>query len=439
MPRNATEREVARHGKYPVRTREALRAPHNTELMHYYRARNLAQQRRYEEARRLYARFVREHKARDELKGDALSRLGSCYWLLDNHRMAGQSYLRALACQTEVGDQDGASWTRVRFAELRWKAAEFSQAHALLDESLRIFQELDDVIGIVAARQMLADIYYWECKFAAAEKCQLELIDAMPTLISSSLPMTAAVHRLAEIRRFQGKLPQSLRDYEYCRSKYELLPPAYELGWTLAGIGDIYRIQGDMQEAYKFSSQALRIFDHLRFAVGMGWATRALAEVLRHSGKNHAAAELVDAAKGMFKDANDSRGLASCVASKAEICLAQSDFAAAGAMFQDACDSLKIDRSWYAYARAMRGLAASRFGAGDVSGAASALCVAVQLFEGMGNSYQAKLSGLLGAKICIVQGDQVRARELVEQALQTCEEVGDGVHKAELQSMLGKL
>jgi tetratricopeptide (TPR) repeat protein len=422
-----------------ARPAEVLRDSRNTELLQYYKARNFAQQRRYEEARRLYVQFVRNHGVRDELKGDVLSRLGNCYWLLDRHNMAEQSYRRALACQTEVADRVGASWTRIRFAELEWKAANFSHAHALATEALEDLQELNDVAGIMAARQMIADIYYWECKFSAAERCQLELVDTIPTLTSSQLPLAAAVHRLAEIRRFQGKLRESLRDYEYCRELYQALPAGYELGWTLAGMGDVHRIQGDFQAAYKLSSEALAIFDQLAFLVGMGWGTRAIAEVLRHGGKHDAAIEFYDAAIDLFRRANDSRGLASCIASKAEVALARQDCSVASAMFQEACKILERDQSWYAYARAMRGLAASMYAAGDVSGAAGTLSRAVRAFEGMGNLYQVRLSGLLGAKISIARGDRAHAQQLLEQAIEGCVEANDHAHQPELRSLLRQL
>ena len=112
---------------------------------------------------------------------------------------------------------------------------------------------------------------------------------------------------------------------------------------------------------------------------------------------------------------------------------------AASSMFREACESFEGDKSWYAYARATRGLAASLYGTGDISCAAGMLRRAIQAFKEMGNIYQVKLSGLLGAKICIAEGDMAGARKLLKRAIEGCAQVGDHAHEPEQQSLLGQL
>jgi predicted ATPase/transcriptional regulator with XRE-family HTH domain len=195
------------------------------------------------------------------------------------------------------------------------KTREYSQARAMLEESLRMYRALDDSLGIAASLRWLA-IMMWEMDLPGERALVgLMLEESLQRLeaVGDSKGVADMLATFAEMARGEGDYHKAVDGFEKSlvilregKDKQRLASHETNLAYVLYHCAEYDRMKVVLRES-------LGIFRELASAFEIAWALVAWAGAVRAQGDAHKAATLIGAANALAAgagtpfDPNDQR------------------------------------------------------------------------------------------------------------------------------------
>jgi predicted ATPase/DNA-binding winged helix-turn-helix (wHTH) protein len=181
------------------------------------------------------------------------------FWDMREHLTEGRTRLEAVL--TLAGDE----YTKQRaklyifLGALSTAQGDFNAAGRFLDQSLRLYEQLEDLSGIAASLNALGVSARDRGNYDSAQ-ANFERSLACWRALSDDLSTARCLHNLANVAKIRGDYDRgqsALREASYI---FEKVGDRSGAAWSLNQQGDISREQGDIGAALEFYQRALEIF-----------------------------------------------------------------------------------------------------------------------------------------------------------------------------------
>jgi predicted ATPase/tRNA A-37 threonylcarbamoyl transferase component Bud32 len=169
----------------------------------------------------------------------------------------------------------------------------------LVEEALRLFRELGDRAGTLAALNNLAVVSRDAGDYAAARSSYMEVLRISQEL-GDHVSAARATSNLADALRCEGDYAAARSLYEECFEVFRRLGDRAGMAWSLNHQGDSAREQGDASTASSLYGQALGIFRELDDRPGIARSLADLGGLALKQGDYVAARALCAEALGVF-------------------------------------------------------------------------------------------------------------------------------------------
>jgi predicted ATPase/DNA-binding winged helix-turn-helix (wHTH) protein len=231
-------------------------------------------------------------------------------------QLAGQQYPRERA---KVGHFLGALST----AQGGYPAAE-----NFLQQSLSLYEELDDRSGIAASLNALAISLRDRGAYASAQS-YFERSLVCWRLLSDRLAVARCLHNLANVVKVRGDYSRARSALREATDIFEELGDRSGAAWSINQLGDIYREEHDLATARDLYERALVVFRESGDAWGTARSLTDLGAVDCEQGDHFAAREVYREALRLFVSLGHRRGIARAFEGSACLALAQGQAARA--------------------------------------------------------------------------------------------------------------
>ena len=369
-------------------------------------------------------RALTEAAAGTAVRSALLYELAYIYWVQGDVARAKALYEESLAIFEALQDVRGKSATLHALATIYRGQGELARAKALYEESLAIKEALQDVQGKSATLHDLAYIYRVQGDVARAKALYEESL-AIQEELQYVRGKSATLHALATIYRDQGELARAKALYEESLAIKETLQDVQGKSATLRELAYIYRVQGDVVRAKALYEESLALFEALQDVRGKSATLHALATIYRDQGDVARAKALYEESLAIFEALQDVQGKSATLHELACIYRVQGDVARAKALYEKSLALFEALQDVRGKSATLHALATIYRDQEDVARAKAlyeeslAICEVLQDVRGKSTTLYEL------AYIYRVQGDVARAKALYEESLAICEALQD--------------
>lgn len=181
------------------------------------------------------------------------------FWDMREHLIEGRGRLEAMLRLAG----DGHTKERARIGHflgaLTTAQGDFLAAQRYLDQSLSLYQEIDDQWGIAASLNALGIPARDRGDYLVAEEYFKRSLACWRAL-SDPLSIARCLHNLANVSKARGDYPRAHAALEEATAVFAGLGDRSGAAWSINQQGDIAREQGDLAAARKFYESALSVF-----------------------------------------------------------------------------------------------------------------------------------------------------------------------------------
>ena len=135
--------------------------------------------------------------------------------------------------------------------------------YALLEEALKLFRQLGDRAGTLAALNNLAVVNRDAGNYAAARSSYMEVLQISQE-VGDQVSAARAMSNLADAFRWEGDYGSARSLYEECFEVFRRLGDRAGMAWSLNHQGDAAREQGDAATAGRDLSYARAVRERAR-------------------------------------------------------------------------------------------------------------------------------------------------------------------------------
>ena len=216
-------------------------------------------------------------------KGKEGLRLSSAlvpFWLIHGHLREGQTWLERLL---EV-NRDASVSIRAKALSgagtMAWSRNNYSRAAAFHQESLELYQALNDQRGIAEALHNLGVQSYSQGNFEQALP-QLQESLKLYRMLGNRLGMAYALISLGEVARYQEDPESATACYEESLTLFRALGDQRWVAGALHNLGLVAMDRGNVDKALSYHEKSLRLFQRLGEKQYLSESLEALADVFR--------------------------------------------------------------------------------------------------------------------------------------------------------------
>jgi predicted ATPase/DNA-binding winged helix-turn-helix (wHTH) protein len=199
---------------------------------------------------------------------------------------------------------------------------DYPAAEGFLQQSLSLYEEMDDQPGIAASLNALAVSARDRGDYAAAQS-NFERSLACWRLLSDRLAIARCLHNLADVVKIRGDYARARWALDEATGIFERLGDRSGAAWSLNQQGDIAREQGDIATARAFYQCALGVFREAGDLWGSARSLTDLAYIDAERGDHAAAQDAYLEAMGIFAGLGHRRGMARALEGYACLALKQ--------------------------------------------------------------------------------------------------------------------
>ena len=223
-------------------------------------------------------------------------------------RLTAQSTLEeSLSIYRELNDRVGMGHVLHRLAAIPFWHGDYATARSLYEESLSIFQEAGDAWGIGNSLYGLARLARWEGNFKVAYSF-FEESAAILRQVGDRQSLTRPLEYLAWEVWFQGDLERGRALLEESLSSYRALGAKSGLPHTLGWLSEMAVLRGDYATAQSLEEQALSFGRELGRKQDVAWSLGRLGEIYCRQGNFREARVYYEESKRLFEEMNDPAG-----------------------------------------------------------------------------------------------------------------------------------
>ncbi|MGI8643490.1 MAG: tetratricopeptide repeat protein [Thermomicrobiales bacterium] len=244
------------------------------------------------------------------------------YWAVRGFLLEAREWLDQALTMPGAADVEAAVRAKAlhRQANVAIDLGDYTTARRRCEESLAIWQTLDESAGIASALNGLGLVAGFEGDYVAARTFHtgaLERRRALGDLLglgNSLTNLSNTVHALGDITLAEELLQQAL---EVRQSMGDTGSVAY----AYLNIADLARSKGDRDEAMALFEQSLSLFQQSGDRLGVAYALHILGIVYGDAGEEARAMRLQQEALALRRDMGDRRGQVECIEGIASLLL----------------------------------------------------------------------------------------------------------------------
>jgi len=253
-----------------------------------------------------------EAKVRIRERAKALYTAGLLAQIQNDHASAGPLYFEGLAISRELGDNQTIGYFLVGLARTWRRFRRDQDAGSLLDESLEIFQQLNDKWGIALLLEVRGNVALEQDDFAVAGSCRAESVKIYREL-EDKISLSFALTGLAFVMVCQGNYDQSVSLYEESLTLFREMGHKWGIAHSLNALGEVARCQGNYDRAKFFYEQSLSTSQEIGDKARIGASLHNLGYVSQHHGDYHQAVKLFNEGLIMAREVRDTLAVAVCL------------------------------------------------------------------------------------------------------------------------------
>jgi predicted ATPase/uncharacterized protein YhfF/Flp pilus assembly protein TadD len=358
-----------------------------------------------------------------ELRAQGLLCLAMLVFQQGDYHQAQELCQESLALFQSIQDKPGIAQALSTLGQIAHNRGEYQRAVDLLNESLALRYELNDQHGIAATIGDLGIIARDQGKHDFAIDLMEESLRLSRQLNDRSLIASASnnlgiiLYFLCQYSRARGLFAEALQIYQDFNDHCGISD-------TLQLLGNVAKDQGEFQNAAQLFDECLILKDSLGDRLGIAQATTCLGEVALFQGKYRQAAELVEEGLSLYQKLGVKRGILFARGVLVYVAHFRGDLTRL-ARLAEQCLSLAAEIGAPrpdAYIRQALGLTA--YNRGDYQQALELLREAQQAFEKIGD--RRSLAGVWVnlARVAYRQGDRESAIQYLIQSLAVSTQLG---------------
>ncbi len=259
----------------------------------------------------------------------------SWFWTVRGYIREGQNFLeQALALRESVTTPLRAKALYVG-AELVWVLEDLERTEKLCSESLKLFRELGDKVGMADALWLLGTNDWARGQYMLARP-RLEEAAALYQEMGESWKRGRCFTQLARISTVQGEYEQAQELLEHSLALYRSLGDKERLGWVLYLLARLlFFSERDLVQARNLTEQSLALYQEVDAPWYRAYPLVLLGQLILQQGEQTQAREVFKEGLALFKEVGDQAGTADAFMGLAGAATMQADFAAAHALYQE--------------------------------------------------------------------------------------------------------
>ena len=360
------------------------------------------------------------------------------FWRIRGYYQEGRMHLGRALAQAVEGSKALRAEALRGVSLLALQQGDYDQATASIEESLALFTELKNKLGVGRALDVLGEIAYYQGDYVRSAALHAQSL-AIRTEIDDREGQANSLRHLGMIGRDQGDFQTAKRDLSQSLEIGRKLTDKILVAKILDNLGLVEHHLCHYDRADELFAEAVSIYRDLNDRLGISNTLQNQGNVAKDRGKFKQAKAIYDECLALKRTFGDKRGIAQALASLAELAFYQGKYISAAelarqslALFKD----LRVKRG-VIFSLGLLAYTAEYNGEFEQASELAQEClrVATELNAPRPLAYCKELFGL----IAYAQGDLAEARQFVEDAIAIFEKVGDRRNVASAQINLARI
>ncbi|MEO8289326.1 MAG: tetratricopeptide repeat protein [Chloroflexota bacterium] len=288
-------------------------------------------------------------------KAKALSACGVLAYLQSDYAVARERLEESLGIWQELDDSRGRAFALTFLGRVLERQGD-SAGRELGEKSVALFREIGDKWGLALSLDFLGE----EARNTGKADLAAALHDESLTLyreLGHNWGIALELSHFAQVALRHGDLSDAKRRLEEAVEIQRQVGDKWMLAWTLNNLGDAVRLDGDNATANNIYSESLALFREVGDIGGTAASLRVLSRQALAEGKQDTAWELSNESLTLFRGLGDRPGTASELIQLGQIALARHEHTRAGALFRESLTVARALGEKRLVAQAIRGLA----------------------------------------------------------------------------------
>jgi predicted ATPase/DNA-binding SARP family transcriptional activator/DNA-binding CsgD family transcriptional regulator len=248
------------------------------------------------------------------------------------HYGEGREWLEGTLARTESSPANLRAKALTGAGVLAFLQCEYERATVLLEESLTLYRDLGDRLGIASALQSLGSIARERGRYARAVAFHEESL-----ALQRELGNEEGIARALDGLGFAAWLEEDHeRAWTLCTealSLYRGLEDAEGIAWSLVNLGAVAQHRGELERATQLLKESLALSREAGYREGVAWSLNELGVVAHRRGDLGRAEALLEESLGVHHDLGDRWRIASVLEALAGTACAQGEFERAARLF----------------------------------------------------------------------------------------------------------
>jgi len=237
-----------------------------------------------------------------------LNYLAESYWLSGQVDEAWSAADDALARTVRHHDLKGEATALSNLGDVARIKADYEQAFAYYNRSLKLHEELENELGIAICLHQIGDTFGRLAQYKSAKEYYERALERHRK-IDNLRGIAIALEELAFIHRINSNPEQALSTIEEALAIAKQLGDQRNIGLMLNSLGRVYRDLDDMQSAEDYLQQSLQILESIGDEYGMAWTQYNLGLLGFLHEKYDYAEQMTYAAYATSEKMNDKYGI----------------------------------------------------------------------------------------------------------------------------------
>jgi predicted ATPase/uncharacterized protein HemY len=350
------------------------------------------------------------------LRADGLGGLGNLVIQQGEYQQARSLHQQSLALFQELNDKSGIARELAILGEIAHYRGDYDQAVDLLNDSLALMYEIGDNDGIANSIGHLGMIARDRGKYEFAKDLLEESLKLCRKSEDKSM-IAEALNNLGLNVYYLCQYTQARDLFDEAVNIYRELNDTCGISDTLQLLGNVAKDQGNYRNANQLYEECLELKQSIGDRRGIAQATSSLAEVALFQGKYQHAVELAEQGLTLFQNLGVKRGIVYSIGVQTYIAHFQGDYTRAR-ILADKCLALASEISAprpTAYAKDALGLVA--YIQGNYTQAFDLFCEAQDIFRKIGDQRSRVVTLVNLARTAYRQGDMDQAMNYLDEGL----------------------
>jgi non-specific serine/threonine protein kinase len=238
----------------------------------------------------------------EEGGGDAGVRLAGAlwrFWDAHGHLNEGRRWLEATLSHSQHASASVRAKALAGAGFLAWRQADYDGSIPLCTESLALFEELGDLLGMGQVLYVLGMTAEGQGDFDRARRLLLESL-AVCRKAGDKRRMAVSLNSIGEVARCQSDFPTARASYEESLALRREVGDKRGIAIALCNLGHVALYQADYEDATRFFGEALGLVWQLKYKLGIAEDLAGLGAVAAAEGHHARAARLLAAAANLL-------------------------------------------------------------------------------------------------------------------------------------------